>query len=145
MDRERVVEVNDVPIRIKLNEANYMNILTKVQYGEKKAFVEERHAIQWIEETIVGPITKEVLEEERFKELDALDMMQNTGIIYNPQAIIETQILTTIGVYVFQVQQTGFSLNYPDGTSMDPDKKLHTIILALMVEHVSSYFIQYFR
>lgn len=54
-----------------------------------------------MEETIVGPVTKEILEKERFKELDALDMMQNTGIIYNPQAIIETQMLTTIVIYIF--------------------------------------------
>ena len=39
---------------------------------------------------MVGPVTKEILEKERFHELDGLDMMQNTGIIYNPQAIIET-------------------------------------------------------
>lgn len=66
-----------------------MNIITKYQYGEKKSFIEERHAIKWIEDTVVGPITKEMLENERFKELDSLDMMQNTGIIYNPQSIIE--------------------------------------------------------
>lgn len=28
---------------------------------------------------------------------------------------------------------------------MDEDKKLHSIILALLIEHVSSYLIQYFR
>lgn len=48
-------------------------------------------------------------------------------------------------VYILQVIETGFTMNYSDGTSMDPDKKLHTIVLALMVEHISSYFIQYFR
>lgn len=91
VNKERDVEVVDgVTIRIKLNEHNYMKILTKLQYGEKKNFVEERNAIKWIEETMVGPVTKEILEKERFHELDGLDMMQNTGIIYNPQAIIET-------------------------------------------------------
>ena len=28
---------------------------------------------------------------------------------------------------------------------MEPDKKLHSIMLALLLEHISSYFIQYFR
>lgn len=86
-----------------------------------------------------------MLEEERIKEVNALDMMQNTGIIYNPQAIIETQIITTLGIYIYQVNYAGFDLNYHDGTSMDPDKKLHTIILALLIEHVTSYFIAFFR
>ena len=88
--KKRTVEVEGVAIDIRLNEKNYMGILTKLQYGEKKHFVEERHAIAWVEETVVGPVTKELLEQERLLELDALDMMQNTGIIYNPQAIIET-------------------------------------------------------
>ena len=78
-----------------------MNLLTKLQYGEKKVFVEERNAIQWIEETVVGPMTKELLEKERFREIDVLDMMQNSGIIYNPQAIIETQIMSSIAIYAF--------------------------------------------
>ena len=84
MDRERQVDVDGVTVYIQLNEKNYMSILTKLQFGEKKNFIEERNAIQWIEETMVGPVTKEILEKERFRELDVLDMMQNTGIIYNP-------------------------------------------------------------
>ena len=68
VDKQRIVEVENVPIRIKLNEDNYLNIITKLQYGEKKYFVEERNAIQWIEDAVVGPITKEMLEEERVKE-----------------------------------------------------------------------------
>ena len=89
VDHERTVEVEDVQIKIHLSEENYMNFVTKYQFGEMKSFIEERHAIKWIEDTIVGPITKDMLENERFKELDSLDMMQNTGIIYNPQSIIE--------------------------------------------------------
>ena len=84
VDKERRVEVDGVQIIINLNETNYMNIITKLQYGEKSSFVEERNAIKWVEESIVGPITKDILEKERFKELDSLDMMQNSGIIYNP-------------------------------------------------------------
>ena len=45
VDKERTVEVNDVPLRICLNESNYMNLVAKLQYGEKKNFIEERHAI----------------------------------------------------------------------------------------------------
>jgi hypothetical protein len=72
-------------------------------------------------------------------------MMQNTGIIYNPQAIIETQMITTAMVYFFQISAIGLSLNYADGRPLDSDKKLDVIIIALMVEHITSYFIQYFR
>ena len=102
-----------------------MNIITKMQMGEKKNFVEQHEAIKWIEDTIVGPVTKEILEQERFKELDGLDMMQNTGIIYNPQAIIETQILTTLSIFTLQAAVTGIKLQYSGEKTGDlQDKEL---------------------
>lgn len=36
-------------------------------------------------------------------------------------------------------------MNYEDGTSMESDKKLNSIMLALLIEHICSYFIQFFR
>lgn len=70
-----MIYVSQVPIRIKLNPMSYGDIIKKLNRGVKKKFVEERHAIQWIEENTVGDITKEKLEEQRFSELNALDMM----------------------------------------------------------------------
>ena len=53
--------------------------------------------------------------------------------------------MSTIAIYIFQISITGFDLDYADGSSMDPGKKLHIIMIALLIEHISSYFIQYFR
>ena len=56
------MEVEGVSIKINFNEENYMKMLTKVHMGEQKHFVSEFAAAKWIEDTIVGPVTKEILE-----------------------------------------------------------------------------------
>lgn len=48
----------------------------------------------WVKKNIVGNIRKHELDDERMKETNALDMMQNSSIIYHTESILEMQICT---------------------------------------------------
>jgi len=54
----------------------------------------------WVSRCLVGKITKAELDEERRKETNALDMMQNSSIIYHTESILEAQIISLIFCYV---------------------------------------------
>ena len=59
-------------------------------------------AAEWIQRNVVGQITKEKLDLARFKEVQVLDMMQNSSIIYHCESVLECQIICLISVYFFQ-------------------------------------------
>ena len=49
---------------------------------------------------LVGKLTKADLDDERMKETNSLDMMQNTSIIYHTESILEMQIITLAVFYI---------------------------------------------
>lgn len=49
---------------------------------------------------LVGKLTKADLDDERMKETNSLDMMQNTSIIYHTESILEMQIITLAVCYI---------------------------------------------
>ena len=61
-----------------------------------KEVVSPKDATKFIQDCIVGDITKQKLDEQRNKEVSSLDMMQNTTIIYNMESVIQFQILFMI-------------------------------------------------
>ena len=55
--------------------------------------ISEDEAGTWIKKCVVGKITKAMLDDERNGETNALDMMQNSGIIYHMESLLEMQVL----------------------------------------------------
>jgi hypothetical protein len=80
-----------VVLKVCLTEKAFKNI------GDKKK-VEGEDSKQWIKENIVGNITKFELDNERMKETNALDMMQNSSIIYHTESILEMQMCCLISM-----------------------------------------------
>ena len=64
--------------------------------------MQPRHALTWIEENVVGKITKQKLDQQRKKETDQLDMMQTASIIYHPESLIEMQMVCLALLWVAQ-------------------------------------------
>ena len=74
ISRTRAVETDGVPIKIKINDEAYDKLFKRTALKEKIAVLPEL-AAKWVEDNIVGGITKEMLDEQRFKEVNSLDMM----------------------------------------------------------------------
>jgi len=48
----------------------------------------------------VGKIKKAELDDERMKETNSLDMMQNSSIIYHTESVLEMQIASLVMVMI---------------------------------------------
>ena len=94
VDKERIVQVENVALKIGLTKEAFHDIKTK------KALPNEE-STNWIKKQVVGNISKSELDEERRKETNALDMMQNTSIIYHTESILEMQITCLVLCYYF--------------------------------------------
>jgi len=81
-----------IEIKIK-NEDYYDKLFKRIALNEKHSVLPVE-AATWIEDNIIGGMTKEMLDEQRFKELNSLDMMQNTSIIYHSESILEMQLMS---------------------------------------------------
>ena len=85
--KERNVDVDGVTVKIILDKEQFENIFTKKFFREVD-FVKVEEAADWIGKYLLGNITKDDLDAQRKKEVDALDMMQNQSIIYHPESIL---------------------------------------------------------
>lgn len=92
VNKKRKVEVYFKKIFIKLKPNSFKRIWEKRLENEKN-YIEPIKAIRFIEENTVGGITKGELDDERIKEINGLDMMQNSSIVHHPESIIEVQII----------------------------------------------------
>ena len=144
VDHEKSLIISEVPLNIKLSKTNYYNIIQKLEYGEKKNFVDEQDSLKWIEQSI--GVTKVELDRQRQKELNVLDMMQNTGIIYHPESLMEMQAIVTIIMYnVYKLDSQVNSQEQQMQKKIDVDKRVDYIMVALLIEHLIGIVIQLFR
>jgi hypothetical protein len=81
-DKERLIQVQGVIIKILLNAEDYNNIKNRKEMREEEA-------ANWIKRCVVGRVTKRDLDDERMKETNSLDLMQNSSIIYHTESILE--------------------------------------------------------
>jgi len=103
----------------------------------------------WVSRCLVGKITKAELDEERRKETNALDMMQNSSIIYHTESILEAQIISLIFCYVltntwdaslFYGQKSGKALDSAIiNFGLTQHEFTEVMMLILLIEHVFSY------
>lgn len=84
----RKVEVFFKVIYIRLNKKSFNKLWRKTLENETD-FIEPVSAIRFIEDVVVGSITKSDLDDERIREISGLDMMQNSSIVTHSESIIE--------------------------------------------------------
>ena len=98
-------------------------------------------SIDWVKKNIVGNIRKHELDDERMKETNALDMMQNSSIIYHTESILEMQICLILAMlYLTDLW------NIDKGYVNQPGKSQSMIFMyILMGEHLVSYCLGIFR
>ena len=89
----------------------------------------------------MGGITKKELDDMRMRETKALDMMQNTSIVYHPETILEMQILVIVAAYL----TTNWWKPKKNYGSLSESNSADTLLAILLVEHVISYIFCYYR
>ncbi len=82
VDKERIVNVENVSLKIILSQ----NDFDRISHEQP---LQNSESIDWIKRCIVGHIKKAELDEARKNETNALDMMQNSSIIYHPESLLE--------------------------------------------------------
>ena len=82
VNKERMIRVEGVALKIKLTNDDFENLLNGVE-------VTNEHATDWIKRVLVGKIIKSDLDDEPKKETNSLDLMQNSSIIYHTESILE--------------------------------------------------------
>lgn len=95
----------------------------------------------WVKKCIVGNIRKHELDNERKRETNALDMMQNSSIIYHTESILEMQMCCLIALIIltnYWDVKKGYATNPRKGTSM-------LLMYILIGEHVFSYLFGLYR
>lgn len=134
VNKERILMFQGVVLKICLPLDYYNDIK-----GRKE--VKPNNAQRWIKNCIVGNIRKFELDNERMKETNALDMMQNSSIIYHTESILEMQVCCLVAMILTTVYWSD-KLNYADNESLGQSMML---MYVLMAEHVLSYLFGLFR
>ena len=99
--KRRTVEVDQVTLKVRLTLKDFDIIKEKVDNQEKLNFVEVIDSQEWIKNNLVGSICKRDLDQQRLKESNGLDQMQNTSFIYHPESLIEMQIICTMAILYY--------------------------------------------
>ena len=135
--KPRIIIVDGLEVQIKMTEEDYDHAF-KMMVLEQKKIVPPDDAVRWIEQNLHGGITKDKLDAQRFKEVNQLDMMMTTSLIYNSQSIIEMQIFIIIHVMWFH--------NMIDKQHRVYESRGYFIIcICLLVHHLFSYVASVFR
>ena len=79
---ERVVMVEGINIKVNLTKQAFDDIKAGNQ-------VTPENSQQWIKDCFVGNITKADLDDERARETNQLDLIQNASILYHTESILE--------------------------------------------------------
>ena len=87
------MNIDAIQLKISLTKTGFDML------NERKP-ITDKGAGQWIKDNIVGRITKKNLDDERARETNTLDMMQNSNIIYHPESIIEMQMNVLLIVFL---------------------------------------------
>ena len=85
-------------------------------------------------------MTKEKLDRQRQKEVNSLDMMQTTGIVYHMESILELQFMCLIA-FVFLFKREVNIEHYDE----EIHSKSDTIMIVLIFEHIFAYCSHLFR
>lgn len=129
--------VNSVWIYVKMTDQGYSRVFENMLMGEKE-LVPHHESHNWVFENIVGCITKEMLESERYKEVNSQDLMSNALITYHTESLMEMQFLSLITfAFIYRIDES--SVNYTVYSRSDQ------VLYVLIGEHIFSYLAGIFR
>lgn len=143
VNKERMISVQGVLIKIQLTKEDYQNLKNKVELDNEEADA-------WIKRVIVGNISKSDLDEERLAETNSMDMFQNSSIVYHTESILEMQIISLISVFVLYGFWEGKMLygkkcQRMTGMGVTVQQFSEICIYLLIGEHIMAYLFDIYR
>ena len=73
-----------------------------------KQDITKEESRDWIKSCMVGNITKADLDDERARETNQLDLIQNASILYHTESILEMQIACLVLCYLLDRQWSSY-------------------------------------
>lgn len=140
--KESFVELEGVKLLVNLTEADYEEARDGVLMQDLVIVTPER-AADWMRRNIPGNITKEELDYARFREIQSLDMMQNSSIIYHCESVLECQIISLLICFYFE-GSLWLSAEVPE-EKVEMVVNFRCIFFLLLFEHIFSYTCHMFR
>jgi hypothetical protein len=104
----------------------------------RKNIVTPDQVDEWIKTNVVGEITYQELDDMRHQEVNGLDMMQNSCIIYHSESILETQILCLLLIVIIEEFMNLYEKRVENNENQN-------ICMALLIEHIFSYSCTFYR
>ena len=125
-------------------EKIYERTVSNENFNSNDDVVDQLEAVKFMHDCFVGNITKQKLDKQRNIEVNSLDMMQNTTIVYNMEVVILFQILFLISSLIFNKMQE--DLDAQRGLKIEIKPEHHPIwpehiSVMLIVIHCISYVI----
>ena len=126
---------------MKISEEDFYDFKEKLIVETVEDFVPRDQAYAWVDKNVLGGINKELLDQQRLQEINQLDMMQNTSIVYHTESLLEMQFLCLL---MSTILQKWFSnVDFEDSENILMQDTI--ILVALGIEHVLSYSAAIFR
>jgi len=143
VEMERIVQVKGVALKVCLPQEEFEKLL-------KSKDVPKSEATQWIQKCVVGKITKAELDDERVRETNALDIMQNSSIIYHMESVLEMQMACLVMCFVYsRIWAKGHKYGeqpVEGGIFTSGSKETsEMIMIVLLVEHIIAYLFNVYR
>lgn len=137
--REHKVRLEGVFIKIKLSNDEFERLYLKKLHSETQ-FIKPEEASSWVNKFIVGKFTKDILDNQRVKEINSMDMMQTQSIVYNIESLTEMLLLCILAVRAITDEGSLFNI-----ASTKPNEKDIQIMRFLFLEHLLAYAVANFR
>lgn len=108
---ERVVMVEGINLKVNLTKEAFDDIKAGKEITKEKAQ-------DWIRDCFVGNISKADLDDERARETNQLDLIQNASILYHTESILEMQMACLVLCFFLDRQ---WSAVQKYGSYVEPD------------------------
>ena len=106
----------------------------------------EEDAPRWLKNCVVGRVSKKDLDDERMKETNSLDLMQNSSIIYHTESILEMQTMClAVLIFLHHYWATPDKRDYPEPTNEGILVSPMVLMYVFLGEHIMVYIFGIFR
>ena len=95
--RPRTIDIYGVEVVVNFNGETFDDLLRRIARADgPNSVITSNIATAWIYKNLMGNVSKYDLDSQRNKELNNYDMLQNNGIMYHIESIVEMQLMAII-------------------------------------------------
>lgn len=130
--KKRHVSIYMKTLYIKLDKKTF-NKVWKRRLQKEWEIIDKSKSLTFLKNCVVGKITKEDLDDERVREINKMDMMSNSSIIWHQESINELQIIC-LSLFTFFYKSLNIG-DFTDATVQFNQEKPLGLVYCLLVYH----------